>query len=154
MNTTKKVLLSLGVIAIGVGYVVFQYMGNSGAASTVATNTGTTPIDQQTTGTPPPTPAPQGQYKDGSYTGSVADAFYGPIQVKATISGGKLTDVQFLQYPNKVGHTLEVSQSAMPILKQEAIAAQGAKVNTISGATQTVDGFVQSLTSALAQAKA
>src|SRR5581483_2062800 len=52
------------------------------------------------TPTPTPAPKPKGQYADGSYTGSVADAYYGYIQVKAVISGGKITDVQFLQYPN------------------------------------------------------
>ena len=162
-------LLSFGVVAVGVGYVVFQYMGNTGAP-VVATNPGT--VEQPTNTTPPPsttptptptpvptptpapTPAPKGQYKDGSYTGAVADAFYGPMQVRAVISGGKISDVQFLQYPSDRGTTLRISQNAMPILKQEAIANQSAKVNAISGATQTVDGFVQSLSSALAQAKA
>ncbi|GCE16015.1 hypothetical protein [Tengunoibacter tsumagoiensis] len=42
------------------------------------------------------------QYKDGSYTGSVADAHWGNLQVKAIIKNGKITDVQFLQYPIKM----------------------------------------------------
>jgi len=45
-----------------------------------------------------------GSYKDGSYTGSVQDAFYGNIQVRAVISGGKITDVLFLQFPNDIVH--------------------------------------------------
>jgi uncharacterized protein with FMN-binding domain len=76
------------------------------------------------------------------------------MQVKATISSGRLTDVTFLQYPNHGGHTQEISDQAMPILAQEAIKNQSANVDAVTGATQTVEAFEQSLSSALAQAKA
>ena len=92
-------------------------------------------------------------YKDGTYTGSVADAFYGNIQVQAVISGGKITDIQFLQYPNDNGHSAAVNQQADPMLTQEAIQTQNANVNIISGATDTSQAFMQSLSSALTQAK-
>ena len=106
------------------------------------------------TSTPPPTPpAPKGQYRDGSYTGSVADAFYGNVQVEAVISGGKLADVQFLQYPNDRRTSVMISNMAMPSLKSEAIQAQSAQVDAVSGASDTSAAFVQSLSSALAQAK-
>ena len=110
----------------------------------------------QPTATPvPPTATlqPQGQYKDGSYTGSTADAFYGPLQVKVTVSGGKITDVQFLQYPNDQSESVMISQQATPQLAQEAIQAQSAQVDAVSGATQTSQAFVESMKSALAQAK-
>jgi uncharacterized protein with FMN-binding domain len=101
-----------------------------------------------------PTPAQStGAYKDGSYTGSVADAYYGNIQVKAVIQGGKITDVQFLQYPNDRPNSVAINQQAMPYLKQEAIQAQSAQVDTVSGATDTSQAFVQSLNRALAAAK-
>ena len=92
-------------------------------------------------------------YKDGTYTGSAADAYYGNIQVSATISGGKITNVEFLQYPNDNPHSISVNTQAMPYLKQEAIAAQSAQVDIVSGATDTSDAFIQSLSSALAQAQ-
>lgn len=91
-------------------------------------------------------------YKDGIYTGQAADAFYGTVQVQAVISGGKITDVQFLQYPNAGGHTSEVSSIALPALKQEAIQAQSANVDSVSGASATSQAFQQSLVSALSQA--
>ncbi len=94
----------------------------------------------------------QGAYKDGQYTGSIADAFYGNVQVKVTISGGKITDVQFLDYPHDRGTSIEINSQAMPYLKQEAIAAQSASVDIVSGATQTSGAFQISLASALAQA--
>jgi uncharacterized protein with FMN-binding domain len=103
--------------------------------------------------TPAPAPKPVGQYADGSYTGSAADAYYGTVQVKAVISGGKIADVQFLQYPNDRSTSRYINSQAMPLLTQEAIQAQSANVSGVSGATATSDAFVQSLTSALALAK-
>jgi uncharacterized protein with FMN-binding domain len=103
--------------------------------------------------TPTPPPAPKGQYTDGQYTGSVADAYYGNIQVEVTISGGKLTDVSFLQYPSDRSYSRYVNGQAMPYLKAEAIAAQSANVDIVSGATDSSQAFQQSLASALAQAK-
>jgi uncharacterized protein with FMN-binding domain len=116
--------------------------------------------------TPPPqpqqqqTPAPvaqtqsqpQGQYKDGSYTGPSVNVYYGNVQVKATISGGQLTDVQFLQYPSDRQTSQYINSQAMPMLTQEAIQVQSANVSGVSGASATSQGFIQSLSSALAQA--
>jgi uncharacterized protein with FMN-binding domain len=105
------------------------------------------------TPTPTPPPQPKGQYTDGQYTGSVADAYYGNIQVQATISGGKLTNVTFLQYPSDRSYSRSVNGQAMPYLKAEAIAAQSANVDIVSGATDSSQAFQQSLASALAQAQ-
>ena len=114
------------------------------------------PLTPTPSTTPPPTPTPSptasGAFKNGSYTGLTADAIYGPIQVKAVVSGGKLTDVQFLQYPNDREHSVEVSDNALPILKTEAIQIQGSNVDNVSGATQTSDGFRVTLADALSQA--
>jgi uncharacterized protein with FMN-binding domain len=96
---------------------------------------------------------PNVSYKDGTYTGSVADAFYGNVEVQATISGGKIADVAFLQYPSDRSTSRSINSQAMPYLQQEAIAAQTGQVNVVSGATDTSNAFVQSLTSALAQAQ-
>lgn len=117
---------------------------NSSTAQPAASS-GATAAQQQTTSQ---------QYKDGSYTGNAADAFYGNIQVQVTISGGKITDVVFLQYPNDRGTSVEINNQAMPMLKQEAIQAQSANVDGVSGATDTSQAFIQSLSSALNQAKA
>jgi uncharacterized protein with FMN-binding domain len=92
------------------------------------------------------------QYKDGTYTGSVDNAFYGNVQVSATIQSGKITAVNFLQYPDESPNSLYVNTSAIPYLKQEAIKAQSSNVNVVTGATYTSQAFVQSLSSALSQA--
>jgi uncharacterized protein with FMN-binding domain len=94
-----------------------------------------------------------GQYQDGTYRGSVNNAFYGNVQVSATIQGGKLTAVDFLQYPDENPNSIYVNSAAMPYLKQEAIKAQSPNVSIITGATFTSQAFIQSLANALNQAK-
>jgi uncharacterized protein with FMN-binding domain len=94
----------------------------------------------------------QGKFKNGTYTGSQADASYGIVQVKAVITNGKLSDVKFLSYPNDRPHSVEVSDFAMPILRQEAIKIQSANVDVVSGASYTSAAFVESLDFALKQA--
>jgi uncharacterized protein with FMN-binding domain len=110
-----------------------------------------TPVPTPTP-TPAPAPAPTGRYKDGTYTGNLADAYYGYIQVKATVSGGKLTGITFLHYPNDRGTSIEINQQAMPMLARQALIAQSADVHGVSGATDTSIAFRESLSSALSQA--
>ena len=108
---------------------------------------------------PNPQPAPasaqqsSSPYRDGTYTGTAADAFYGNIQVQATIANGKLTDVQFPQWPNDRSRSVRINQQALPWLVQEAIQAQNARIDAISGATDTSVAFVKSLQSALSKAQ-
>jgi uncharacterized protein with FMN-binding domain len=94
-----------------------------------------------------------GQYADGTYTGSAADAYYGTIQVRAVVLGGKIADVQFLQYPNDRRTSIDINSQAMPLLKNEAIKAQSAQVDIVSGATDSSQAFRESLSSALSQAQ-
>ena len=110
-----------------------------------------TPVPTPTP-TPTPAPVPQGKYKNGTYTGSQADASYGIIQVQAIITNGKISDVKFLSYPNDRQHSVQVSNYAMPILKREAIAVQSENVDTVSGASYTSAAFIESLGVALAKA--
>ena len=125
--------------------------------TTTSTKTATTtskPTTVTTTSTPQAKPISTNGWKDGSYTGDSVDAYYGFIQVKAVISGGKLTDVIFLDYPQDRSTSVQKNTRAMPILKSEAIAKQSANVNSVSGATYSSEAFNQSLASALALAKA
>lgn len=75
------------------------------------------------------------------------------VQVKATIQNGKIVAVDFLQYPNDRRTSQYINSQAMPILQSEAIQAQSANVDIVSGATDTSMAFQQSLASALAKAK-
>ena len=113
---------------------------------------------KSTTTKAPATPTPvasvqaSGKFKDGTYTGDSVNVYYGNVQVSVTIQNGALADVQFLQYPNENNTSMRKSNMAMPILKSEAITAQSANVNSVSGASETSKGFKESLTSALSQA--
>lgn len=103
--------------------------------------------------TPTPAPKPAGAFKDGTYTGIVANAYYGNIQVQAVIRNGALADVIFLQHPSDRNTSVRINSYAMPQLKSEAIQIQSANVDTVSGASASSGAFVQSLRSALNQAK-
>ena len=86
------------------------------------------------------------------FTGSVASTAYGPMQVRITVTGGKLTKVTALQLPNDNSRDQEIAGFAVPQLTQEALAAQSAHVDSVSGATYTSEGYTQSLQSALDKA--
>ena len=118
------------------------------SATTAAASSSTATSSASTTAA-----AANALYKDGQYDGNVADAYYGLVQVRAIIQGGKLTDVVFLSYPNDRSESIKINTYATPILKAEAIKAQSAKVNTVTGATNTSRAFINSLTSALSQAQ-
>jgi len=137
----KKVFIGgILLFAFG-GYILYQKMfGVPDSASGIVGNGGVS------------TTSKNGTYKDGTYTGSVADAYYGNVEVQATIQGGKLTNVTFLQHPDGAGHSIIINAYAMPLLSSEAIQAQNANVNVISGATATSQAFIQSLSSALSSA--
>ncbi|GAC1349192.1 MAG: hypothetical protein NVSMB27_20000 [Ktedonobacteraceae bacterium] len=123
----------------------------SSSSSATATSPTETPGAAVTPGT---TAVPGSLYKDGSYTGSVADAYWGVVQVKAIIQNGKINDVQFLQYPSDRNRSIEINNYADPQLTSEAIQAQSANVDIVTGATDSSDAFMQSLSDALSQAKA
>ncbi|HXN03110.1 MAG TPA: FMN-binding protein, partial [Candidatus Dormibacteraeota bacterium] len=75
--------------------------------------------------TPTPTPTNPGPtYKDGQYTGQVFQNQFGDTQVKVTISGGRITDVQALQLPYDRQRSAEISQYAAPQLHDEVLQAQ------------------------------
>ncbi len=126
--------------------------------------TPTQPAQQpvQANNPPPPTNTPQpqptatavarSQYKDGQYTGQSYNVFWGNVQVKAVIQGGKLTDVQILSYPSDRRTSQRINQQAIPMLDQEVLQAQSTNVDFISGATLTSQGYLQSLQDALAAA--
>jgi uncharacterized protein with FMN-binding domain len=154
IHKMKKILLSL-VVIIALALYGYQQRHAQGASEIAAV---AAPADQSTASTTDqasqPTPTQTtGQYKDGSYTGSLADAYYGYIQVLAIVRGGQIRDVQFLRYPNQHQNSIAINQQAMPYLKDEAIHAQSADVDIVSGATDTSYAFRESLSSALAGAK-
>jgi uncharacterized protein with FMN-binding domain len=100
------------------------------------------------------------------FTGSVASVDrWGSLQVTivvrktTTITGSKkkltrkITAVSVPTYPNHTDRSVYINQTALPILKAEALRAQSANINLVSGATDTSDAFAQSLQAAILKAK-
>lgn len=176
----KKLILSLSLIFVFSAYTL--YVRVMGASAPVAltpepnkqkvalslpqykTPTGNPkvgpapkPANSSNSITPVPTPtstpvANTGKYKNGTYTGSVVDAYYGNVQVRVVISGGEIVDVQFLDYPQDRRNSVRINSRAMPYLISEAITLQDFNVDTVSGASFTSAAYRKSLSSALAQA--
>ncbi len=111
------------------------------------------PAQPTPTVTPPPPAFAVGQYKDGQYTGPQVDAYWGQVQVEAIVQKGQITDVRFLQYPNDRRTSQRINSIVMPYLQSEAIQAQNANVDLVSGATLTSEAFSESLQAALASAR-
>ena len=86
---------------------------------------------------------------DGTFQGATSMTPFGPVQVQITISGGKITDVSALQLPSDRQRSAAIAAYSAPILRSEALSAQSAQIDIVSGATYTSEGYAQSLQSAL-----
>ena len=85
-------------------------------------------------------------------TGEAIDTIYGPVQVKITVKGGKITAVTAVQYPEESPRDYQINSFAIPALNQEALQASSANIDSISGATYTSQGYIGSLQNAVDQA--
>ncbi len=88
---------------------------------------------------------------DGNFTGGTYDAYYGTVQIQATVQGGQITDVKTLKFPNHSGTSRSINRQALPYLLQEVAQAQSSKIDIISGATLTSRAYIKSLRDALNQ---
>lgn len=86
-----------------------------------------------------------------TYSGSVFNTPFGPIQLEATITDGVITDISWLSLPDDP-HSARINSRAAPALVEEALTAQSATVDSISGASWTSEGFRTSLQSIFEQA--
>ncbi|MFJ8656119.1 FMN-binding protein [Streptomyces rochei] len=87
----------------------------------------------------------------GTFTGDPVDTQYGPVQVRLTVSGGRITGAEAVRAPEG-GRSTQVTADAVPKLNQAAVTAGGADIDAVSGATYTSAGYKQSLQSALDKA--
>jgi len=94
-------------------------------------------------------PNATGRAASGTVTGSVVDTRFGPVQVSITVSGGHVTDIVAIQLPNGDRRSSSISSRAEPVLRSQALQAQSAKIDGVSGATYTSDAYEQSLQAAL-----
>lgn len=152
----KRALSVLAVTVVGVVWIVtFRVTPVPVDASSQLTSS--EPSSRTTAPRQPvPTQASGGttaaQGGDGTYTGSRIRTVYGDVQVKVTVNGNKIMDVQPLTLPSDRARSAYISQVAGPMLRTEAITAQSANIDIISGATYTSIAYQRSLDSALKQA--
>ena len=102
------------------------------------------------TKTATPTPTPTVKSTSGTFTGPVVNVNYGYVQVEITVSNGKITDARALQAPT--GRNDRYTNYALPILKQQTLAAQSTNIQGASGASYTSYGWRKSLQGAMAKA--
>jgi uncharacterized protein with FMN-binding domain len=86
-------------------------------------------------------------------TGAAVSTIYGPIQVQITVKGGHVTAAKAVEYPQAFQQDQQINGYAIPELNREAVTAGSAKIDMVSGATYTSQGYISSLQSALDQAK-
>lgn len=117
----------------------------SRSASAAPTRTSSAPSGPKTTSAAPTT---------RTVTGATAQTKYGPVQVRITLTGSKITSASAVQYPDETARSKDINATAVPKLDQETLQAQSARIDTVSGATYTSAGYKQSLQSALDKAGA
>ncbi|MEU6574682.1 FMN-binding protein [Streptomyces sp. NPDC046805] len=125
--------------------------------ATAATVSGTVlllalkPHESPATAVSAPQPAPSGPATahTRTVTGDRIQTRYGPVQVRVTVAGGRLTDVAAVSSPDENPRDRALSRYALPQLRQEALAAQSARIDAVSGASYTSGGYRRSLQSAL-----
>ena len=100
-------------------------------------------------------PPPAGTSTAGAktYTGAAANTIYGPVQVRITVKNGQVTAAQAVAYPENMPRDQQINAFAVPELNRETVTAGSAKIDMVSGATYTSQGYITSLQSALDQAK-
>jgi uncharacterized protein with FMN-binding domain len=98
---------------------------------------------------PPASSPPKATAASQQVDGDVVGTQFGDIQVRLIVSGSKIVDVRALQLPNDRRRSAQISQFSEPILHSEALQAQSAQIDTVSGATYTSEAYRESLQSAL-----
>lgn len=88
-----------------------------------------------------------------SIDGPVVPTSFGPVQVRVTVHGSQIVDVQALELPVDRARSQRISAQAGPELRTEALKAQSAKIDVVSGATYTSGGYSRSLQGALDAAR-
>ncbi len=139
------------------GLAAFSRQTTTGTQSTsgsaVASGSPVPSAAQPTSPSQPTATAAPATAGSGTFNGPAISYFFGTAQVQVTLVNGQITDITALQLPNE-GRSAWISQQVEPMLRSEALSAQSAQINLISGATYTSEAYAESLQGALDQAHA
>ncbi len=114
---------------------------------TASTSTGGAAGAPPASGAPATSSAPTATAK--TVDGDVAQTPYGPVQVELVLTGSRIVDVRALQLPSDASRSRRLAQLAAPTLRSEVLSAQSARIDTVSGATYTSQGYAESVQYAL-----
>lgn len=153
----RIVVAVMGTISALVLLFSYHTSTRSGMPSVAAPSVAAAPPDPSagsSSTSSPSTSSPSTSSSSGtsSYTGDAVDTRWGPVQVRITVQGGRITAAEAVQYPQNNPRDQEINAYAVPLLNQEAVQEQGGAIDAVSGATVTSDGYIQSLQSAIDQA--
>ena len=164
----RRVVLALGGTVAGLVMLLSfrSHMASTASAGVTAGpgGTGTSPGSGSSAGSAGPAapgaaaartaPVSAGSGTGTAVTGDAIATPYGPTQVQVMLSAGKIVKVTVLQHTDDGINSQMIDGHALPLLNQEALTAQSAKINTVSGASYTSAGYIKSLQSALDKASA
>jgi uncharacterized protein with FMN-binding domain len=111
-----------------------------------------TPASSGSAKTAGPTASAAGSGAARTVTGEAWPTIYGPVQVRITVAGSRITAVTALEYPTNTPRDEQINAFAIPELNQETLAASSARIDAVSGATYTSQGYIGSLQSAVDKA--
>jgi uncharacterized protein with FMN-binding domain len=123
---------------------------NTITSSATATATPTAAATKAAQTQAPATTTTSGKAQNGTFTGDGYTMRYGTVQVKITISNGKITDAVAVQAPS--GRDQRYTDMAVPVMRQKTLAAQSSNITGVSGASYTAYAWYVSLQSALSKA--
>lgn len=160
----RRIVLTLASTAAAV-VLLFSYRTSTGSGDVAATAIAASPAGvvsggasptgtSSSSGSAPPSSSPTASAGAAPATsrvinGSTVQTRFGPVQVQITVSAGKVTAADAVQYPTRERRDVAINRQAIPILNSEVLSAQSANIDAVSGASYTSDGYVQSLQSAL-----
>jgi len=138
-GTALFAVIMAGLSATVAGRLLTAGDATAGAAGTAGTSSTSTSSGTTSSGTASGT----------TVTGDAEQTRFGTVQVAVTFAGSKITAVKTLQAPSESGRDQMLTQLATPQLEHEVIASQSARVDTVSGATYTSEGYLASVQSAI-----
>jgi uncharacterized protein with FMN-binding domain len=160
----RRVILAIvGTVAGLVALLSFKSHVPSVSSASAATTGGTSGTSSSgTSGTSSSSTTVPGEFPMGSLagklptgetavTGHAGNTVYGPVQIQLIMRNSKIVKVAVLQQPMNTLHDIQIGEFAFPKLIGETLAAQTAKIDSVSGASYTSAGYVASLQSALDQ---
>ena len=158
----RRVILAICATAVGLVLLLsFKTQTQSGVTGASPAAALGSPAPGNDAASPSPSasasPAASGSAKSGTagsaaaktVTGAAWPTIYGPVQVKITVAGGKITAATAVEYPLDTPRDQQINSYAIPALNSEAVQGGSASIDMISGATYTSEGYIQSLQSAL-----